>query len=319
MSGVKPYIRATMNPDADSWVRDWIRPWIDNSTGYPIPEMSGVVRWYTYENNVLEFYEHPVAGAKTITFIPSNIYDNKKLIEKDPDYLNNLRSLDHVERMRLLEGNWNIRAEGGKIFNREYIGLVDPIKVPNSGIACRYWDLASTEKSHKDRDPDWTCGGLMKRVGDVFYMTDMARFRENPGVTDNMIIEQTRIDRELALLTKTYYFVGMEVEPGASGKREFARMVQLLHDNVSAGLTVIGKKPSGDKVTEAKPFASFVTTRNFYAVRAPWTTEYVNELHNFPLATHDDQVDVSKGGYRAIVEFQSAYSQLQSARSYSYR
>ncbi len=35
--GVKPYIRATCNPDADSWVADFLAWWIDRETGLPIP------------------------------------------------------------------------------------------------------------------------------------------------------------------------------------------------------------------------------------------------------------------------------------------
>lgn len=44
MSGVRPYVRATTNPDADSWVAKLIDWWIDDVSGYPIPERGGVVR-----------------------------------------------------------------------------------------------------------------------------------------------------------------------------------------------------------------------------------------------------------------------------------
>ena len=36
--GVKPFVRATCNPDSDSWVAKFIEWWIDQETGYPIPE-----------------------------------------------------------------------------------------------------------------------------------------------------------------------------------------------------------------------------------------------------------------------------------------
>jgi hypothetical protein len=39
--GVKPYIRATTNPDADSWVAEFISWWIDQETGLPIMERAG--------------------------------------------------------------------------------------------------------------------------------------------------------------------------------------------------------------------------------------------------------------------------------------
>jgi hypothetical protein len=39
--GVRPYIRATCNPDADSWVANFLAWWIDPETGFPIPERAG--------------------------------------------------------------------------------------------------------------------------------------------------------------------------------------------------------------------------------------------------------------------------------------
>jgi hypothetical protein len=45
MCGVRPYVRATCNPDADSWVAEFIAWWIDQETGR-IPERAGVLRWF---------------------------------------------------------------------------------------------------------------------------------------------------------------------------------------------------------------------------------------------------------------------------------
>ena len=50
-SGVAPYVRATCNPDADSWVADFIKWWITPETGYPIPERSGVIRYMVRLND----------------------------------------------------------------------------------------------------------------------------------------------------------------------------------------------------------------------------------------------------------------------------
>jgi tetratricopeptide (TPR) repeat protein len=44
--GVRPYIRATCNPDADSWVADFLSWWIDPESGQPIPERAGVLRYF---------------------------------------------------------------------------------------------------------------------------------------------------------------------------------------------------------------------------------------------------------------------------------
>ena len=65
-SGVKPYVRATCNPDADSWVAEFISWWINQETGYPIPERSGVIRWMVRLNEVVTWFdsrEEAVQGA----------------------------------------------------------------------------------------------------------------------------------------------------------------------------------------------------------------------------------------------------------------
>ena len=81
--GVKPYIRATCNPDADSWVRDLISWWLDDE-GYPIKERSGVLRyffrkdgdliWGDTRKELMEKYGKQDFEIKSITFVPSSIY-----------------------------------------------------------------------------------------------------------------------------------------------------------------------------------------------------------------------------------------------------
>ena len=44
--GVRPYIRATCNPDADSWVADFLAWWIDQESGQPLPERAGLLRYF---------------------------------------------------------------------------------------------------------------------------------------------------------------------------------------------------------------------------------------------------------------------------------
>ena len=50
--GVRPYVRATCNPDPDSWLRKFIDWWIGED-GYPIPERSGVIRWMVRIQDVI--------------------------------------------------------------------------------------------------------------------------------------------------------------------------------------------------------------------------------------------------------------------------
>ncbi len=146
--GVKPYCMASCNPDPDSFVAELIEWWIDQNEklpdgeknpnyGYPINERIGVVRflivdqdtyvWGNTKQEVIAKCPHifgnpafagidPESLVKSITFIPGNIYDNKELMRKNPEYLSNLMAQDEDEKLRLLYGNWKIRIDPDCIF-----------------------------------------------------------------------------------------------------------------------------------------------------------------------------------------------------------
>jgi hypothetical protein len=119
--GVKPYIRATCNPDPDSFVAKLIEWWIDED-GYPIQKRSGQLRYFARISGELVWGQTKEEVArktgmnkdhiKSLTFIPAKLSDNKILEEKDPAYRANLMALPEVERMRLLEGNWKAKRQG---------------------------------------------------------------------------------------------------------------------------------------------------------------------------------------------------------------
>lgn len=138
--GVRPYVRATCNPDPDSWVADFIEWWIDQDTGYAIPERAGKLRYFIKEgdsivwgdskNEVLERVPHivqtmkeanedtnPEDLVKSVTFIPGDIYSNKELLSRDPGYLANLMAQDEATKAQLLDGNWKVRVDGNELIH----------------------------------------------------------------------------------------------------------------------------------------------------------------------------------------------------------
>lgn len=139
--GVKPYMRATCNPDPESWVADFVSWWINQETGLPIPERDGVVRylivdgdkdiwgdteaeviekaWYMLEPLVERSGIDPKNFVKSVTFISGSIYDNKELLNVNPGYLANLLSQDKATRAALLEGNWKAVISENDIY--EYV------------------------------------------------------------------------------------------------------------------------------------------------------------------------------------------------------
>lgn len=153
--GVKPYVRATCNPDPDSWVARLIEWWIDQDSGYPISERDGVVRyfvregsnyiwgdsyseviekaWYFLEEMVNKSGIDPSAFVKSITFISGSIYDNKKLLEVNPEYLGNLASQDEQQKKILLDGNWKVVISENDVYN--YASFMGMFNNPYSGIS----------------------------------------------------------------------------------------------------------------------------------------------------------------------------------------
>ena len=53
--GVKPYIRATCNPDGESWVAKFIDWWIDPETGYADESRCGKLRYFIRKNNIIHW------------------------------------------------------------------------------------------------------------------------------------------------------------------------------------------------------------------------------------------------------------------------
>jgi hypothetical protein len=149
--GVKPYVRATCNPDPESWVFKLISWWIDPETGFPILERRGKLRYfikyghdYVWGDSYEEVYDkasHIIAPMveqsglkiqdfiKSITFVSGSIYDNKKGLEFDPTYPGNLLSQDEDTRRQLLEGRWKASNSPMDVYEYDtFMGLFQNVK-----------------------------------------------------------------------------------------------------------------------------------------------------------------------------------------------
>ena len=298
MSGVPGYIRATTNPDCDSWVRKFIDWWIDKTTGYAIPERSGVIRWFIRENDDFiwgdtrqELIDKYGADQlpKSVTFIKADINDNKILMEKDPSYLSNLMALSRLDRERLGKGNWNIRATAGTIFKKFWFEVVDVLPIMKSEI--RAWDHASTKlKPNDKRDPDYTVGLKMDHgIDGYYYITDLIRERLTSFQVESITINTARQD---GIKTKVKIFK----DPGSAGDYEANAYVRLL-----AGFNIEVEKISTNKVAAAKPLSAQAEAGNVKVLRANWNDVFFNELENFPDGAHDDIVDALSSGYNCLM------------------
>jgi predicted phage terminase large subunit-like protein len=306
-SGVRPYIRATCNPDPDSFVCNMISWWIDQASGLPINDRAGVVRWFVRDGDNMVWgdtkeeleakYEKLI--PRSVTFIPALLSDNKVLMDKDPGYYASLLSLPTVERERLLSGNWKIKASKGDYFKRDKIEIVDviPAKILKT---VRYWDRASTEKTAIN-NPDWTRGVKMSKASDgLFYVEHLSSLRGTPRSVEQLILNTASQDGKNVE-------VCLEQDPGQAGKYEVSNYIRLLAGyNVRAYPAPKGKKVFAEdnaKIIRARAFSSQWEAGNVRLVRGSWNDEFLNEHESFPPQSsmqHDDIVDATNGAFSVI-------------------
>lgn len=294
--GVRPYIRATTNPTpredpVGGWVRNLIEWWIDEN-GDPIQERCGVVRYFYRENSkviwVDKDWRSPEGDEpRSLTFIFARLKDNKILMDNDPGYRSNLNALDHVQRERLKNGNWNANYNNG-MFKMPWFKFVD--RLPPTAQKFRYWDRAATEPTPRNPNPDWTAGALGCIHNGELYIGDMVHFRGSPAENEEMISATASMDG-----TGTIF--GLEQEPGSSGKDTVFRYIT----NVLRGFTAYADLPSGDKIERAKPWCALAEQGHVYLVRGPWNQDFINEAVAFPFGKRD-QVDAVSGLYKIANE-----------------
>jgi predicted phage terminase large subunit-like protein len=302
--GVRPYIRATCNPDADSWVANFLAWWIDPETGFPIPERAGILRYFIRVAEKIVWADRPddlmqylprledlppgidPPSPISVTFIPATVFDNPALTRVNPEYYAWLLSLPLLERERLLAGNWKIRPTAGLYFKKEWCVVVD--EVPADLEIVRYWDLAATEKTEFN-DPDWTVGiklGRDKNGG--YWLLDMVRARANPGDVERLLINIAAQDGNRVL-------IGFGQDPGQAGKSQALHLVRAL-----SGFTVSPASESGDKITRLGPFSAQCRAGNVKILRGAWNEEVFRVLEGFPDLAHDDEVDACSGALEML-------------------
>jgi predicted phage terminase large subunit-like protein len=296
--GVRPRIRGSCNPDPDSFLAGFLAWWIEDATGYAIPERSGMVRWFIRVNDTLVWADrredlvaqHPDQGqhARSVSFILSRLQDNQVGTEKDPEYVSRVKAMPYVEQERLLGGdrggNWRIRSAAGLVFDRSKFG--DPVNVaPVAGVRLRAWDKAATPGGG-----DWTAGVRLAIAPDkLIYVEDVIRGQWGSGDREAVIKQTASLDGQGVRIF-------LEQEPGSGGKDSAGSSIKSL-----AGYTVTAERATGDKVARAGPFASQVKAGNVRLVRGPWNEAFLRELHAFPTkGAADDQVDAAAHAYNQL-------------------
>jgi len=317
VSGVKPRIRATCNPDPDSWVAGFISWWIDEDTGYPIPERDGVLRWMirTPEDEQIHWadtreellnahrgfitYATEEYGIsqddliKSVTFIASKATDNKALMKANPSYIANLLALPLVERERLLGGNWKIRHSAGTFFKRGQIGEIRDVVPTDVHTWVRGWDLAATsEKESKNKDGARTASVLIgKRSNGRYIVADVT----NGLLSSSEMRQLACIKAEEDMRLYGNVCTSFPQDPGQAGRDQAESLVRLL-----SGFDVEATIESGSKELRANPMAAQWQGGNFDVLKADWNMPYFEQLEAFPIGKVKDMVDAGSRAFNKV-------------------
>lgn len=308
LCGVRPYIRATANPQP-GWLAEFLSWWIAED-GFADLSRVGKLRWFIRNGDqivwgdsreeLVEKYHNPdlpendpkQPRPKSVTFIVSTVFDNKILLERNPDYLANLQALDYVDQQRLLGdpkrgGNWKIQPSAGNIFNRKWYEIVDA--VPDAGSDVRFWDLAATEGELTAKTgPARTASVRMKLLSGVFYVMHCTEELLSPAMADEAM-------QTLAELDGKNVKIRWEMEGGSAGKRDAVHIAKLL-----AGYDAIGRKPMGDKFVRAKSLAAQSFAGNVKLLRGAWNEAWLTHMHGQPDYPWKDIMDASSGAFNEL-------------------
>jgi predicted phage terminase large subunit-like protein len=301
MCDVKPHIRATCNPAADHWLREWVDWWIDDD-GFPFYAKSGQLRWFVMQDKPVwastpdELIARFGVGTqpRSFTFIPSRLADNRVFLDRNPEYLAQLQAQQKVDRMRLLHGNWNVRETSGEFFQRPWFEIIDA--APADGRDIRYWDRAATKAQlGREAAASWTVGLRLRRTSSgLWYVIDVIRFQGSPLEVETAILNTAKQDGRNVE-------IGIEGDPGQAGKAEAERYVRML-----AGFNVHINYVHESKGIRAKPVSAQAEQGNVKLQRARWNDAFLTELVNFDATDKclSDQVDALSGGFFKLNEKQ---------------
>lgn len=240
-----------------------------------------------------EMSEFEIERKKRRIFIPSGLQDNPYLDKED--YIDSLMELDSVTRSQLMNGDWDIQADGN-MFKKEWFDNRIISEVPR-GVELirkvRYWDLASTDEAKviKEKgDADYTAS-VLQGLGDDgnIYILEITRDRLTPAAVEQLVKSVAIRDG------RTGVAIWLEQEPGSSGAATVSTYQRLL-----LGFNFRGDKPTGSKIERARTASAACENGLVYIIKGAKTREFLNEAQAFPMGAHDDMVDAFSAGLLKI-------------------
>lgn len=180
-----------------------------------------------------------------------------------------------------------------KVTQSEYQYLLRRIMAePGRFSIGRYWDFASTKDAG-----DYTVGvrAIWDKHTDDFIIDDLIRGQFSPGQAEAKF--KNAVEGDLKLFPWSQ--VGLEQEPGSSGKYAVRRFTEIAR-SVQANIGVTPNPANASKLLVAQPYLAHLEQGKTGILEAPWNAEFLEELSLFPEGLHDDQVDATAGCYKLL-------------------
>lgn len=221
-------------------------------------------------------------------FIGAGLDDNPYLDAEA--YKEALQELDPIERERLLNGNWEIKASGD-MFNRHWFQIVPASEVPAGAQYVRFWDMAATDpkkrKGKNKREPDWTIGFKLAMYQGMYWIVDIERVQYTPHDVEKLI-------KLTAMKDGFSCAIRMEQEPGSSG----IAVIDNYARKILQGYNFLGVPSTGSKVERARnASAAAQGGRIFITHNCRNMLPFLDECDLFPYGIHDDTVDGFSGAF----------------------
>lgn len=170
----------------------------------------------------------------------------------------------------------------GLIFKREWLRIAEPGEAPRVARRVRHWDTAATEEG--EGGGDFTAGVKIAESGGRYWIEDVVRGRWSAAGVDAIMTQTAKMDGPGVVQ-------GIDQDPGQAGKDQAKRRAAMLTRAGSTDVRV--SVVTGSKVVRADKLSSEAEQGNVALVKGPWNRAFIDELADFPLGQHDDQVDAA--------------------------
>ena len=244
-AGTRVYIRAATNPGGigHGWVKDRFIT--------PAPPMTPIRETLKVKTP---------SGEKAIRrdriFVPSTVFDNRKLLTAAPEYLANLALLPEAERKALLEGSWE--SFSGQVFrefvndpakyaDRRFTHVIEPFKIPRDWRIWRGFDFGYTRPfavgwfaadpagrlyhirefygstGSPNEGLKWTPSEIAAEIKRIESEDENLKGRQIIGIADPSIFDESRGESIAKMMARSPYFLSFS--PGDNtripGKMQF--------------------------------------------------------------------------------------------------